>query len=325
MFRISIFTILMCLAFSCGNDNTTSSVAPLTYGPPTESEARAVETMIDSRDRSAKNVEMVYQKLLANNREVRVYKHRVENNDHYGSIILPADMTREKIPVVIIASGRNSDPTLFTILWMSWAEVVNPDFNNMILILPSFRSRELAYADQSFQSTGDPCDAFDGSTDDTIALLNVVLNQIPQADEDKIILVGASRGGTIAHLAGQRDNRIDLIITISGPVDFNRAQFKGNPFFDCSFLQNRTPTESRMKILACSPLFFAHRSVPTRIHHGIHDPNVPIWNADEMYQALLNANVDVKYTKYDAGHGLATVPEFQENVRKEVAEFLNTN
>lgn len=135
-------------------------------------------------------------------------------------------------------------------------------------------------------------------------------------------MLGTSRGATVAHLVGQRDNRISMVIAASGHVNFNRPEFQG-PFFECSFWENKSPDESRTKILASSPLYFAHRSVRTRIHHGINDASVRIWHAEEMYNHLIREGKEVTYTKYDAGHGLATVPEFQQNVQKEIAEFLS--
>ena len=48
-----------------------------------------------------------------------------------------------------------------------------------------------------FAATGDPSDAWDGATDDTLALLNAALDVTPQADPNRIGMWGHSMGGEV--------------------------------------------------------------------------------------------------------------------------------
>ena len=323
MKRLPYYLILAYLSGCCGSSDIVSSDGPFTYTTPTEADLLGVEAMVAGRDLTPRDVELVHQEMLVDTRELRIYKHRVGAHDHFGVVVLPTAAPNAKFPIAIVAGGlRQSDLTFHAGPLLETVELLDPAFKEMVLLLPSFRGRALVYEDMRFQSTGDTCDAFDGSSDDTMALLNVVMEEVTQADADRIVVLGLSRGGTIAHLVGQRDDRIDMIIASGGLVDFNRADTQWYPFYECHFLGNRTPAESRMRILASSPLHFAKHSTRSRLHHGILDDKVPIWNADEMYSRLLREGKDVTLTRYDFGHALSPLPAFQQNVRKDIAEFL---
>jgi dipeptidyl aminopeptidase/acylaminoacyl peptidase len=254
---------------------------------------------------------------------LRIYHHTVDDNVHYGAVILPEDYEGDSRPVLLVASGLNvQDLTLYVETWLARTDPVTMAFPDMIVVLPSYRGRVLSYDRFDFQSTGSACDAFDGSTDDALAFLNVVVDQIPEADSTRMAIMGFSRGGTIAHLAGQRDDRLGLVIAAAGLTDFYRQDATLYRWYECNFVTGRTSHDSRLKILASSPLHFTRRSPATRIHHGTDDVGVPLWNAQEMHARLIASGVNSRLYIYNAGHGLASFPQFQEDARTNLAEFL---
>ena len=69
-----------------------------------------------------------------------------------------------------------------------------------------------------FLSEGPPS-PWDRDVDDTISLLSVALEQAPELDEERVAIVGFSRGGAVGLLTAARDPRIDAVVEFFGLTD----------------------------------------------------------------------------------------------------------
>ena len=72
---------------------------------------------------------------------------------------------------------------------------------------------------QVFPSEGLPS-PWDWDVDDTMSLLSVAFEHVPELDEERVPILESSRGGAIPLLAAVRDRRIDAVVEFFGPTDF---------------------------------------------------------------------------------------------------------
>ena len=286
------------------------------FAKPTTGEIAAVERDWALRDlRSTGIKEELQDKLeIAGRRfNVRIVSHLIHGRRHYGAIISPENMRDTgSLPVIIEAKGVS--PTYFP---LDLTRLASPRFmgdraDEFVYVVPSFRGEVLNFRDKIFTSEGDRTDALDGATDDTIALLNVAIETTPVIDPARICAFGHSRGGTVAMLAGIRDRRIDCVVNWAGPTDWFYAmgtngwteeelwaealrtrattQQTGGQnverFLKRAIEGNATLQDVRRRMIASSPLYFAHRLPRSQHHYGIEDPSVPVRNGRELVAHL---------------------------------------
>ena len=77
----------------------------------------------------------------------------------------------------------------------------------------------LRLGNQVFPSEG-PASPWDRDVDDTMSLLSVAFEHVPELDEERVAILGSSRVGAVALLAAVRDRRIDAGVEFFGPTDF---------------------------------------------------------------------------------------------------------
>ena len=53
-----------------------------------------------------------------------------------------------------------------------------------------------------------------------MSLLSVAFEHVPELDEERVAILGSSRGGAVALLAAVRDRRINAVVEFFGPTDF---------------------------------------------------------------------------------------------------------
>jgi acetyl esterase/lipase len=146
-------------------------------------------------------------------------------------------------------------------------------------------------------------------------------------DPDHIGAFGHSAGAQLAALLGMEDtrdnsdpalakysSRVQAVVDVSGPTDFTTehdpegqaflAQFFGEPYSqDPKVWQN------------ASPVFHVSQAdAPFLIVHGTQDQNVPIAEAQELYDKLKAAGAQPEFVKVEGGHTFTT-PE----ARRELA------
>jgi dienelactone hydrolase len=298
------------------------------YRPVTSQDIEAVLAEWAARDLPPTNAEVIYEEDGEDYRFL-IVKHEVQGKVHFGGMLLPDTNDLSGAPVELLADGLNQgSPSIDLNNMVISSNLKSPPHSSFIKIWPSFRGRSLSYEGAGyFFSEGDFCDAFDGATDDAIALLNVAEELFPEANFENILVNGGSRGGTVALLMGVRDPRVNTIIAADAPADFydefwNREERK-NYQYQCQFLNRKTETEARLRMLASSPLHFAPQESVENvyIHHGEDDTIVPVSQAIEMAGHLESFGVHVETFIYpDTGHG-EYHPEKRPNILSEVAEF----
>ncbi|MEO8041663.1 MAG: prolyl oligopeptidase family serine peptidase [Acidobacteriota bacterium] len=290
------------------------------FAKPTAAEIKSVERDWAARDLAPRGVkeELKSTIVIADRKfNVRIVSHLVHGNRHYGAIIIPENAAGKSLPVIIEAKGVS--PTYFPLELERVAapRMMGDSAENFIYVVPSFRGEVLKFDGETYTSEGDRTDALDGATDDAIALLNVALERTPEIDPHRICAFGHSRGGNVALLEGIRDKRIDCVVNWSGPTDWfyamgtngwteqelwsealrtraNTLQTGGQNVE--RFLKRAIDGEAGLKdvrhrMIASSPLYFAHRLPQSQHHYGLEDPSVPVRNGRELVARLRRQKV----------------------------------
>jgi len=299
--------LLAPLICGCGSDG-------FDYSPPTEAQLQEVQNLWSERDLSAQGVVLAHRDDSHEAYQLRIYEHLVGGQKHYGAVTIPKTELQSVFPVVLFADGLDQqNPTMDVGTWTDGAQ---PVLDRAVFVIPVFRGRTLIYGELAFAAEGDFCDAYDGATDDSIALLNVAQAELPQADFARLLVRGPSRGGNVALLLAERDDRVTVASAQSAPTDFYRQEVADSygSQYRCQFLTGKTEEQSRQRMLASSPLRFPMKPGVQRVYidHGEQDQVVPLWNAEEMVQALEAQQVDVQYFSYPGlGHtDLGSSPDF---------------
>jgi acetyl esterase/lipase len=154
-------------------------------------------------------------------------------------------------------------------------------------------------------------------------------------DPDHVGSFGHSAGAQLAALLGMEDtrdnsdpalakysSRVQAVVDVSGPSDFTRDhdpdgdQFLTN-FLGAPFSQNPQAWRD------ASPVFHvSKKDAPFLIFHGTKDDNVPIAQAQELYDKLNAAGVPVSFVKVDDVHTFRT-PEARMQLALETREFFS--
>ncbi len=281
------------------------------FDQPTGEEIAAVEKDWAARDLSVRGVREEFTGSASFDKhtfDVRIVSHLVHGKRHYGAILIPQTMATRSLPVIIEAKGVS--PTYFPLdpTRLAAPRMMSGLASDFIYVVPGFRGETINFDGRTFTSEGDRTDALDGATDDTIALLNVALETLPQADKNRICAFGHSRGGTVAMLTGMRDKRIKCVVNWAGPTDWFYAmgtngwteeelwrealRTRATPvqpggqnverFLKHAIEGRATLRDVRHRMIASSPLYFAHRLPQSQHHYGEEDPFVPERNVREL-------------------------------------------
>ncbi len=286
------------------------------FASPTEYEIAAVKKEWAGRDLSVKNVERVHERSLEIDGckyTLQILQHEIAGSKHYGAVFIPEGTQPGSSPVVLDLHGVDPNYSPFNVMKAKTSKILGKNEQKMILALPAFRGYQLILEDQEYVSEGSPRNAWDGATDDALAFLNVVLDQIPEANPSKIAVFGKSRGGTVALLAGVRDDRIKCAVNWAGPASWyehmgtygftlreqiewglwtkGRGWGSSDQFIEW-FLEEHIETGSpdlktiRHQILASSPLYFLDQLPTAQFHYGREDRSVPYANAVAIKETL---------------------------------------
>ncbi|HET7436695.1 MAG TPA: prolyl oligopeptidase family serine peptidase [Thermoanaerobaculia bacterium] len=289
------------------------------FATPTRSEIEAVHERWKARDLAARDVSIVHRGMLGD-AEVRIVAHRVHGSLHYGVVIVPRGA--KNAPVIVEAKGVS--PSYFP-LDLSRPLYARSMFgDNAIVFAPSYRGEVLLFDGKTFTSEGDRTDVWDGATDDFIAFTTAALSVTPEADASRLCAFGKSRGGAVAMLAGERDARYRCVVSWSGPADhfFAMVQSGWTPrervaeglrakadvfgmagqFIETFLAKPRDVAETRLHLIASSPLWSADRLPRTLAIYGLDDNMVSARNGREL-AARGNRNVQVVLHE-KAGHDL---------------------
>ena len=272
---------------STNNNNQNSDFS---FRAITSEDIDGVKALWQSRYLGLQDVVVVHEH-AADSYVVKIVKHTVLGNDHYGAIAVPNSSSAEEIPVVVLPDGLNqANPSINIDTVLGYNQGPDNALAPFIQVIPAFRGRTLVFQGMQWFAEGDFCDAYDGTVDDSIALLNVAEVLVPQGNYKKVLVWGGSRGGNNGLLLGVRDHRINTVLAAAAPVDFYRDEVRRRygSQYRCQFITGKNETESRQRMLASSPLHFEqHPNVQTVfLFHGTQDNIVPVWNVNEMVASL---------------------------------------
>ena len=285
------------------------------FRPPTVGEINAAKSDWKARDLSAQHIEEVATGAIKFDEDeflVQIVAHRVHGSKHYGAILVPKNPESGCCAVIVEAKGVS-----WNYFHLNLSRLDSPSFmgdarRRFIYVVPSYRGEVLDFDGKEYKSEGDRTDAWDGATDDAIALLNVALKTTPQADPNRIGVFGRSRGGSVALLMGERDARIRCVVEWSGPTDwFSLMGTEGwtqQELFAEGLRTRAKPDETggqlvehflmkavsgeedlkavRHRMIAGSPLYFTNGLPRLQMHYGMEDTSVPTKNGLELARRL---------------------------------------
>lgn len=254
---------------------------------------------------------------------------KVNGIQEYGALLIPR--TDIPVPVRLYIGGFGLDVTINSVnLSLDSADPGEPH----ILAIPALRGQSLAitlngtlYA--SPISAGEHCEAFDGGTDDAIAFLNLIQQTESKADVNRSSIRGGSRGGTVALLAGIRDTRIKRVVNVVGPTDMLSltATHTHDPTYLCQFLSDlknkqATLAETRKKLIASSPLYFAQHLPLTQLHLGLQDKNVPVEQGYELEQKMTQLGLKSNFQLFTYNKTHTDIATDNPELATRIAQFL---
>jgi dipeptidyl aminopeptidase/acylaminoacyl peptidase len=278
-----------------------------------------------TRPLQPKQVEVITEYKVGSRHQMRVVRHRVGERTHFGALFLPDGYQQAapgSLPVLILAHGLDQRRPVVDVYGGLIRQTLGALDSNFIVVVPSYRGQSLRIGDRYYCSDGFFGDAFDGATDDALALLNVCLSSVPAADENLVVTLGVSRGGTVALLAGIRDPRIQLVVDLAGPANFLSRKVHSRYFkqYKYQFLSTKAPIpELRKRILASSPYHFSEYLPDVVIAHGAKDEVVPVEQAQNIIDRLQEKghkgalSVDVRL---NGGHDFGGLEKYVERVNE---------
>jgi dipeptidyl aminopeptidase/acylaminoacyl peptidase len=208
------------------------------------------------------------------------------------------------LPILVYSHGGDQGENLdLSLLFIP--TILGSAIDDFVFVVPSFRSEPLRFAGTTYQSDGEPS-PWDWDVDDALSLVEVALATTPEADPERIGVLGFSRGANVAMLMAIRDPRIDTVVEFFGPTDFFGSfvrvvvedalagtvrNLPGADFLNSEFIQPLnsgllTEDEVRLEMLRRSPVYFANRLPELQVHHGTEDVVVPVEEAQRLIQVM---------------------------------------
>lgn len=302
---VAFFLLFILISCSDDPDFLEGFDRELLFSQPTQEELLTVEEAWASRNLNPTTYTIEEEIPIGTGGTVlKMISFKLDGYKEYGALLIPD--TDTLVPVRMALSGFTINPenTIATSLALSGGEEFRIPY---IYAIPAFRGQDLhitlnGVSYSSPISEGNKCNAFDRATDDAIALLNIVENTEAQADMNKVSVQGGSRGGTVAMLMGERDDRVKKIIGIAAPTNMLDLTSKNqnDAIYICQFLQefvNGTITidEARQDMIASSPLFFAEKLPSTQLHLGENDRIVPPDQGAQLIQQIDALSLDIDF------------------------------
>jgi len=307
-----IISLALCTAISCKKktaiDRFNESVL---FAAPADSEISSVLLDWRNRDLTTTNNTIVSEQRIAGRFTLKIISYQLQHIIEYGAIVVPDGANT--LPVRIWVGGFGLEETNNSVILAFDSSSAIPA---AIVAIPALRGQYLTLTiDGTTYTTpvsgGRHCDAFDEATDDVLAFMNVIDALDPKADLNRTSVRGGSRGATVAMLAGIRDTRVKRVVSVAGPNELLLAtkEHKHDPTYQCQFLDGlisgqTTIADTRRKMIASSPLYFAQYLPPTQVHMGRHDDIVPISQGYTLRDQMtrLGKSLNLELYEYDRTH-----------------------
>lgn len=215
-----------------------------------------------------------------------------------GYIIKPADIPGGKAPVLIFNRGGNRDYGVIMEdkiqdVLMKWAQ------KGYVVLASQYRG--------SFLSEG--TDEFGGADVNDVLNLEKVAEELPYADHENIVMLGASRGGMMTYLAIKHGMNLKAAAVVGGVTDLFKT------YYERADMQKQVleplvgnPIKDKEEYIKRSAVYWADElNVPILILHGEADSHVSVKQAEILAAKLKEHNKEYKFISYpDGNHGLGT-------------------
>jgi predicted esterase len=313
----------------------------LLCAPVMRFESAALEADWATRNPAASDFEQLGERNDPDGTRRILVAHRVDGLRHYGAVAVPPTEASAKLPVLVLCHpgagwvGWSSEDWFFALLR-------DPTLRQQFIrVIPSFRGETLGAGPLGSYTSQGTMSVFDRDADDAIALLNCVLGNFPNADPDRVLSTGWSRGGQVAMRIAQRDQRIRGVIDFAGMTD--EWTINGQGYIRDYLAEPRpepepwdfyyhtlwefgqgtcTVWQARAVLLRSCIVYQAARLPKLQIHHGVLDTAVPIHEADRLAAVLATIpGADFEYFRYPLG---GHVPGSLEGVGERVEPFLRS-
>lgn len=198
----------------------------LVTAPTTADEVADVRATWESRDTDARDVTVEATGSLALGETPMTYlvlSHTVGGLRHVGAVLVPDGLSGPASAAVLIYAhgGLTAEGGLPPLRVEDLASRVpdDPLRGQLVHVVPAYRGERIEVAGVTYTGEGAPSIG-DREVDDVMALLSAALAEVPEADPDRVAVLGESRGGLVALELGARDPRIGLVLDAFGPTDF---------------------------------------------------------------------------------------------------------
>ncbi len=294
-------TVLLGLLVLCGACRKKDPLAGIDenalFAPPAQEELDAVQAAWQARDLTPQNITIEATHVIDNKLRLVIISFRASGSKQYVGVLVPA--TQKALPGRLYIAGFSLHDAISrqNIQTSSSATDTLP----FIYVVPALRGQSLSLTVNGVEyktpaSEGQRNDAFEGATDDAIACLNAVGKTFKEADTSKVMTQGGSRGGTVALLMAERDQRVKLAAAVAFPADLLMltAANRRDPTYKFQFLDalisgSATLEETRKKLLAASPLYFCKHLPEIQAHFGDQDNITPPVQGELLRNAMKDA------------------------------------
>ena len=150
------------------------------------------------------------------------------------------------------------------------------------------------------------------------------LDSTGMIDKDRVGIMGWSFGGYITAFAGTNSDRFKAISVGAGVTDWRTYDTGSDMRWLARGYLGSTPFADPEIYRRNSPINFIQRAkTPTLIDHGEIDPRVPIDNAYQLFQGLVDQGVPVRFYVYrNTAHGIGR-PKTQRAVMDHNLDWFN--
>ena len=313
------------------------------FEPPSEAEIDAISADWAGRDYSVAGVQVELSEeisLVGAAANLRIVSHVVTGHRHYGAIVVPKGASEESLHMLAYLHGGDGGVSVADLQFVGLA--LGELRDSFVYVVPSYRSEPLRHDSLTWVSEG-ASSHWDYDVDDVMALVSVAFESTPEAKPGSYSIIGGSRGGGVALLAGVRDERIERLVTFFGPTDFfdewvreivqeaalrMPRRLPGVTNLDSTVVQpfirgDLTRPEARLELVRRSSVLYAAGLPATQLHHGTIDQIVSVSQAEsliEVMEALGRGAPDFEAYIYEGGgHDFLSL---QEAVQRAV-EFVS--
>ena len=248
------------------------------------------------------------------------FRYNVDDLTVAGYYLKPKSATAQKLPVIIFNRGGNAQ--FGSVVFAQKIEFIGELASKGFIVIGSqYRGASSRFIDNNGN------DEFGGAdVNDVLALLPII-EQLPNADPDRIAMIGWSRGAMQSYRVAQNTDKLKAIVGIAGNADAEKA-LAWRPEMEKVY-QKRIPNfaiNREAELKKRSVIHWAEqlpRSTPILLVHGTADKRVNVEQSRLLANRLVELEHPHKLVIYpDDNHGLI---HNRPAMLKEVLDWLNTH